>query len=242
MSSSHDVVSPLSSSANRRYRLVVFDWDGTLMDSVAGIVACVQAGVSELGWQRFNDRTVADVIGLDWLEACKLLYPQRPMSDYQLLKEATQRHYKLLTTTPVRTFPGARAVLETLSRRGYLIAVATGKSRAGLQRELLQSGLARWVDVSRCAEETASKPDPLMLREILDELAVDPLQSVVVGDSEYDLAMASALGVDAIGVSYGVHGTQRLAQHQPIACIDDIRQLPSLLLAQGQQPGEGAGE
>jgi phosphoglycolate phosphatase len=130
---------------------------------------------------------------------------------------------------PQDLFEGARDTLEHLLGEGYLLAVATGKSRRGLDRVLHELGMESWFHATRCADETSSKPDPRMLHEILSELGLSADRSVMVGDTEYDLAMAAQANMPSVGVSYGVHDKERLMQHQPLAFIDSISELPGIL-------------
>ncbi|RMG30447.1 MAG: HAD family hydrolase [Gammaproteobacteria bacterium] len=209
-------------------RLIVFDWDGTLIDSRDLIVACMQAAIREVDLPPRTDAQVADIIGLGLREAVETLYPEVSAERRAAMIDRYRRHW-LARQHECRLFPGARETLERLHQAGFLLAVATGKSRAGLERSLQETGLARLFSSTRCADETASKPDPRMLHEILGELDVPASAAILVGDTEYDLEMARRAGVAALGVCYGVHEATRLSRHRPLAILDRITRLPDWL-------------
>ncbi len=216
---------------NRDIELIVFDWDGTLMDSASLIVECMQSAIGDLGLPSRSDARIADIIGLGLKEAVAALYPECDAQDHALLI-GRYREYWLARQHECALFPGVRETLELLHDEGFLLAVATGKSRAGLERSLQSTGLERLFSSTRCADETASKPDPRMLLEILDELSVPACAAVLVGDTEYDLEMANRAGVPGVGVAYGVHGWERLAKHRPRAILERITILPDWLAEQ----------
>lgn len=212
-----------------KFKLLVFDWDGTLMDSEARIVECVQAAVSDLGRELPTRDEVRNIIGLGLREAVNTLFPG---ADEELLHNIVNRyrvHYLDENSTPSRLFAGAREVIETLAGDEYLLAVATGKGRRGLDLVLKETGLGDYFHATRCAEEAYSKPHPAMLEQILDELGVFPHEALMIGDTEYDLEMAANARVASLGVSYGVHSTQRLAKHSPLACLDSVTEIPGWL-------------
>ncbi len=216
------------------FQLVVFDWDGTLMDSAARIVACMQTAAAELGLSALADHQIREIIGLGLPEACRALYPDHAEGEHRLLADAYRKRFLFHAKEPCPLFPGVPEVLETLSQRGYRLAVATGKSRAGLRRCLEESGLERFWDTTRCADEAPSKPHPQMLLEIMAELDVAPIATVMVGDTEFDLAMAGNAGTAAVGVGYGAHEPERLLVHKPLACLESIHELPGLLERRGR--------
>lgn len=209
----------------RKYDLVVFDWDGTLMDSEARIVACMQAAMRETGLPLLDAGAIRHIIGLGLYEAVSALYPQAVDDDLQRLMKAYRHHYLVVDNSPMTLFEGVAEVVRTLRERDIMLAVATGKSRAGLARALDESGIESYFYATRCAEETCSKPDPMMLNEIMLDLDVAPSRTLMVGDSIYDLQMAANAKVDALAVSYGVHHCDQLREHKPLGCIDTLPQL-----------------
>lgn len=213
-----------------RYRLLVFDWDGTLMDSAAHIVSSMRAAMDDLGADPLPDARLREVIGLGLREALDTLFPARDDSFKRRYTERYRAHF-LDTHAPPELFPGAAEVLERLWAEGYLLAVATGKSRQGLARELRATGLERRIHASRCADETRSKPHPQMLTEILTELEVGAEHTLVVGDTEYDLEMARRAGARSLAALYGVHERERLLRQNPVGCLSAIEALPGWLAA-----------
>lgn len=217
------------------YRLIVFDWDGTLMDSANKIVASAQAAIRELSMPQRQDEAIREIIGLGLPEAVERLYPGKDHAFQHRFIERYRHHFLTADNTPMSLFDGAADCLHGLYREGYLLAVATGKSRAGLERSLRETGLGELFAAGRCADEAFSKPHPQMLQDILDELVVEPTEALMVGDTEYDLQMAKSAGVDALGVSYGVHSCERLLKCAPLACLDAITELPEWLNKRGGQ-------
>ena len=211
------------------FRLLVFDWDGTLMDSEARIVGAFRAAIAELGAPPRSAAQIRDIIGLGLTEAARVLYPAASPQLVARLTGAYREYYLVRDATPSRPFAGVREVLETLKGEGYRLAIATGKARRGLERVLAETGLTGLFDASRCADEAGSKPHPRMLREILAELGVPGRETLMIGDTEYDMEMAARAGARALAVSYGVHALGRLLRHRPLGHIDDIRQLPAWL-------------
>lgn len=207
------------------YQLVVFDWDGTLMDSVGRITACMQAAIEELQLPPRTTEQIQQIIGLGLNEAIATLFPEINQRQSQELTASYRNHYLVTNTTPMIMFNGARDLLDQLKQDGYKLAIATGKSRIGLNQVLQQEALSEYFQVTRCADESTSKPDPRMLREILAELDVAPQYAVMVGDSEYDIQMAHNAGVDAVGISHGVHGKRHLLTLAPRACVDSLDEL-----------------
>ena len=214
------------------YQLLVFDWDGTLMDSAARIVASLTAAFADVGAEAPAQERCRDIIGLGLDEAMQRLWPESNGEQRAKLIGRYRHHYLVANDTPTPLFPGAADVISALHEAGYLLAVATGKSRRGLDSALQQSGLGRWFHATRCADETFSKPHPQMLLELLDELGVAASDCVMIGDTEYDVQMAHNASVDAVAVCYGVHAPERLLALQPRACLPAIDGLPVWL---GQQ-------
>ncbi len=212
--------------------LIVFDWDGTLMDSERRIVTCLQRAAAELGRPVPPPERAREVIGLGLLEAVSRLFPDADRREVQALADAYRRHFLADEVAGSELFPGARVLLERLAGEGRMLAVATGKSRAGLEKELARTGLADLFVVTRCADETRSKPHPQMLLEILDWTGREPHQALMVGDTEFDMVMAAGAGVPAVGVAHGVHPPQRLSAAGAKAVLEDLEALGRWLAVQ----------
>lgn len=208
---------------HKEIELIIFDWDGTLIDSQANIVQCMHRMGEDLALPKKSDEQLSNIIGLGLYEALSTLFPEYDQSAYQAMIDRYRYHF--LSSEPSLPFAGADEVLHALFGNDYLLAVATGKGRRGLDKALDQSGFGPFFHTTRCADETRSKPHPQMLEEILEQLGVEPHKALMVGDTEYDLLMAKHAGVHAIGVSYGVHDQQRLLQCEPITVIHEIRTL-----------------
>jgi phosphoglycolate phosphatase len=212
-----------------RYPLLVFDWDGTLMDSEARIVACLNLAISALGLEARPHHMLSNIIGLGLNEAVLSLYPEADEALVQAFVEHYRNHFLSDQQLPSELFPGALDTLQQLHQQGYLLAVATGKSRRGLDRSLAETGSRDLFHATRCADETCSKPHPQMLLEIMAALDVIPEETLMIGDTEYDMLMANQAGAGAVAVDYGVHDRQRLLEQQPLGCLTDIRELPGWL-------------
>ena len=217
------------------FKLLVFDWDGTLMDSEARILDCVRATVRELELETPTDNEIRNIIGLGLKEAVETLFPG---ADDSLVGQVIEqyRHYFLHgDQTPSSLFPGAQTVLQELAGRDYLLAVATGKGRQGLDKVLEETGLEDLFHATRCADETFSKPHPEMLQQIMFELGAEAHETLMIGDTEYDMQMASNARAQRLAVSYGVHRAERLLRHDPLGCLDNIGELIGWL-DQREQP------
>ncbi|MCP1317125.1 HAD family hydrolase [Halomonas sp. 707B3] len=209
-----------------RYELIIFDWDGTLMDSVPKIVSCMQAAAADAEWGELEVSAIEDIIGLGLPEAIAKLCPGIDPEQAERLRQRYSHHFVHGDTTLMPFFDGVEAQLARLRERPQQrLAVATGKSRRGLDRVFNETGSGGLFHTSRTADETRSKPHPQMLLEILAELQVPAERAVMVGDTEYDLEMARAIGMDRVGVTYGVHTPARLAASQPVWVAEDV---PSL--------------
>lgn len=209
-----------------RYRLVIFDWDGTLMDSVARIVDCMQAASRDAGWGELAPESIRNIIGLGLPEAIASLCPGIAPERAELLHSRYAWHFVEGSDTPMRFYAGVEAGLAGLhGRGGQRLAVATGKSRRGLDRIFRESDSGHWFHASRTADETRSKPHPRMLEELLVELEVPLEEAVMVGDTEYDLEMARAIGMDRVAVTWGVHAPERLAVSEPNFAADTVPEL-----------------
>lgn len=213
----------------KKFELVVFDWDGTLMDSEARIVKCLQLAAVDAGLPAPPRREAKQVIGLGLSEALQRLFPAAGASDLQRLVERYRGYFLGDELTESELFEGAREVLEELASGPVLLAVATGKSRRGLDRELERSNLSHYFQITRCADETFSKPHPQMLLEIMRELGIEPRQTLMVGDTEFDVQMAGNAGALALGVGYGVHEPDRLMAAGAVDCLSKIHDLPAWL-------------
>lgn len=214
----------------RDYQLLIFDWDGTLADSISRIVEAMHRATDDFRLVRCSDEQVRGIIGLALPEAIRVLYPHM-RSDAQVhgLRERYSVRYRELDTGPSPLFHGVVEGLQAFRDQGYHLAVATGKARPGLQRALEGLGWLDYFDYSRCADETASKPDPMMLREILQQSGVEATQALMVGDSTFDLVMAQRAGMDAVAVGYGAQPLEVLRGCQPVLEIDCFTELSAWL-------------
>jgi phosphoglycolate phosphatase len=211
------------------YKLLVFDWDGTLMDSEARIVGCLALTFEDLGFAPPPREALLNVIGLGLPEAFRALAPEADGEQLGRLTDRYRYHFLSDHHAPATLFTGARETLAALDSAGYLLGIATGKGRRGLDRSLDETGCGPLFAVTRCADETASKPDPRMLLEVMEVAGVWPHETLMIGDTEYDLQMAHNAGTDALAVSYGVHARERLLAAGPLACLDDIREVRAWL-------------
>jgi phosphoglycolate phosphatase len=200
-------------------------------------VSCLRAAAIDVGLPDRNDAVFGDVIGLGLPQAIERLYPGLDISMTRRYRDRYAECFVLADAEPSGFFPGAMETLLELRQRGHVLAVATGKSRRGLDRVLGRLGLDEFFDATRCADETASKPDPRMVHEILLQLGYGGDDAVVVGDTEYDLEMAARAGVASIGVSYGAHAVERLRRHGPVRIIDSLRELITSSRASGAEDG-----
>lgn len=213
------------------WKLIVFDWDGTLMDSEERIVACIHAAFADLGLPAPSPEAARDIIGLGLDEALAVLLPEAGRQGRQALIERYRHHFLFANDTPSRLFPGVSETLDWLLGRGYLLAVATGKSRQGLNQSLLATGLGGYFHATRCADETFSKPHPEMLLQLMAELGASGSETLMVGDTEYDMQMAQSAGAQALAVCYGVHAPERLLAHGPLGCLAELVDMPAWLEA-----------
>ncbi|RUO21718.1 HAD family hydrolase [Aliidiomarina haloalkalitolerans] len=210
-------------------KLVVFDWDGTLMDSVPRIVSCMQKMAQQTGLAVPSESAVRDIIGLSLWVALERLFDCYDSDEQAKLIAVYRDLYVHKDVTPSPLFPGVREVLAELKAENFVLAVATGKARAGLDRAWHETDTASFFTSSRCADEAASKPAPQMLEEILQQTGINKANAIMVGDSCYDLQMARNAGMPAAGITWGVHDAPRLSQEQPHGIIDHIEELPQLL-------------
>ncbi|MEY4591454.1 MAG: hypothetical protein RIR18_349 [Pseudomonadota bacterium] len=218
----------MKSPQNSSFDLIVFDWDGTLLDSAAAIVQAIQSASRDLGVPVPSDHAARQVIGLGLSEALRQAVPDLPTDAYPQMVERYRHHY-LGTDHQLTLFEGVREMIESLAAQGALLAVATGKSRLGLDRALKHSGLTSYFSATRCADECHSKPHPQMLLEILDTLDIAADRAVMVGDTSHDLKMANNAGVAGAGVLYGAHLPEDLHACQPAACFATVSALSDWL-------------
>lgn len=210
--------------AKKQFDLIVFDWDGTLMDSTATIVKCIQAAARDLGLSVPDQNAAAYVIGLSLADAMQVAVPGVDPKYYPRMVERYRYHY-LAKDHELPLFPGVREMLTDLSQQGYFLAVATGKSRVGLSRALHTADLTAVFDATRCSDETFSKPHPAMLQELTRELGQDMQRTVMIGDTTHDLQMASNAGAAAIAVEFGAHDAGSLLSLNPIFSAKSILEL-----------------
>jgi phosphoglycolate phosphatase len=213
----------------KQFDLIVFDWDGTLMDSTATIVKSIQAAAKDLGLPVPSDAAASHVIGLGLGEAMQAVMPDIEPALYPRMAERYRYHY-LTKDQELVLFPGVRPMLEDLSQQGYFLAVATGKSRVGLNRALNAARLLSTFDATRCADETFSKPHPAMLQELTRELGQDLRRTVMIGDTTHDLLMAANAGAAGIAVEYGAHPVEQLQACRPVFSAKDVPELHGWLV------------
>jgi len=213
----------------QRFELLVFDWDGTLMDSAAAIVGALQSACADLGLPVPSDEQARYVIGLGLNDAMRHVLPGVDPGKYASVVERYRVHY-LQRDANTTLFPGAPELVSALRDAGFLLAIATGKGRRGLERVLESTGLKGLFHASRCADEGHSKPDPRMLGALLDELGVDHRRALMIGDTTHDMEMARAADVSRVAVTYGAHSKEALLGYDPVACVDDFPGLTRWLM------------
>jgi phosphoglycolate phosphatase len=224
----------------RRHELIIFDWDGTLMDSVARIVRCFSAALDDVGVPCASAEAIRHIIGLGLDEAVSVLLPTADNATRRQVIDRYRRHFLHIDQTGMELFPGVRAGLEALASTGYLLAVATGKARRGLDRVLRDTGTAHLFHATRCADEALSKPHPQMLEDILVQTGVEADQALMVGDTTYDMQMARDARIDGLAVTYGVHERAQLVAHGPVACLDSFAEVYAWLQRNNGQSSAAA--
>lgn len=180
-----------------------------------------------------EDASIRNIIGLGLPEAIRQLYPEIERGQLNRLRESYSRHFIATDIEPSGLFPKVEQTLENLKSSGYTLAVATGKSRRGLNRVFRERPWGQYFSTSRCADETQSKPHPQMIHELLEETGIDAQRALMVGDTEFDMEMARAAGIDRVAVSYGVHETQRLTPYDPVLVVDELSELDHWLGSAG---------
>ncbi len=208
--------------------LIAFDFDGTLMDSTTAIVEAIQSAARDLGVPVPSTERASHIIGLGLLDALRHAMPDLPQKRYRELGERYRHHY-LARDHELRLFAGVEMMLDELAAVGYLLTVATGKSRLGLDRALGVTGLSSRFQSSRCADECHSKPHPQMLQELMEEFSVAPEATLMIGDTTHDLLMAKNAGVLAVAVTYGAHPRESLEAESPVYCANNVEELTAWL-------------
>ncbi|MGO3028499.1 HAD-IA family hydrolase [Pseudomonas helleri] len=211
------------------YKLLIFDWDGTLADSVGRIVTAMRIAAQRTGRPERDEASIRGIIGLGLPEAILTLYPGMEKPEMVVFRQHYADVYIAMDEQPSPLFAGVADTLEAFRADGYRLAVATGKARRGLDRVLKVHGWERFFDVTRAADETASKPDPLMLNQILAHCDVPPSQALMVGDASFDLLMARNAGIDSVAVSYGAQPVELLLTFKPRLAIDKFPELRTWL-------------
>jgi phosphoglycolate phosphatase len=215
-------------AATRRFRLIVFDWDGTLADSTTLIGEALQLACRDIGHPIPDDVAARYVIGLGLVDAMRAIAPTLPPERYPELT-ARYRHHYLAREDEIALFAGARELLAELDAAGYLLAVATGKSRSGLDRALARGGLRGAFHATRCADEGFPKPHPDMLLHLMDRLDAGPRETLMIGDTTHDLELAQGAGAASVAVAYGAHAAEDLALHAPLAVVRTVAELRAWL-------------
>ena len=211
-----------------RFDLLVFDWDGTLMDSAACIAASLQSACRDLGFTVPSDRDARYIIGLGLNDALAHVLPGIAPAEYPRVADR-YRHHFLRQDGGTALFAGVAEMLRELREAGHLLAVATGKSRRGLDRALEATGLAPYFHATRCADEGFSKPHPGMLHTLLEALDSAPARALMIGDTTHDMQMARAAGMERLAISHGAHDAADLLEYAPVACVRDCVELRAWL-------------
>lgn len=211
-----------------RYQLIVFDWDGTLMDSTSHIVNCMQQAITQLSLPPLKDTAISHIIGLGLNEAIYALYPD---SNAKTVEQLANSYRETWLNNPHDSplFDHADNLIKQLATQEYFLGVATGKSRRGLDKVLKSTALEPYFHATRCADECHSKPHPQMLDELISYFGVNPNETLMIGDTEYDLQMAHNAGADSLGISHGAHDMATLRACQPKAIVDNLQQVEHFL-------------
>lgn len=218
-----------------RFDLLIFDWDGTLVDSEAIIVGSMSTAFKASGLPAPEQGATRAIIGLGMKEAVDTLRPGlSPRQVDEIIGHYRQAFFG--ASVPPQPFSGIRDCLETLKQSGYRLAVATGKGREGLDKGLLETGLVGLFEITRCASETRSKPHPMMIEQILERTWVEPANALVIGDTSFDLEMAAAAGCPSLAVTSGSHDRETLLAHGPVSCLESVRGMPEWLSANTEKP------
>jgi phosphoglycolate phosphatase len=221
---------------NLRWRLLVFDWDGTLFDSISSIVACTVTTLRELGHPEVEVDSICGAIGLGLRETVELFSPGCDDELFHQIVEVYRKHWFATYSKQPNLFPGARALLTELAEEGFLLAVATAKGRVGLAQDLERAQLQDIFHTTRTVDESPSKPSPQMLLDIMDDLGVAARESLMIGDTSHDLRRANNAGVESVAVCSGAQPRERLLAEDPIACLEGVAVFGSWLADQALRP------
>jgi phosphoglycolate phosphatase len=212
-----------------RFDLIIFDWDGTLIDSIDWIARCLQNAANDTRHEMPNYQAAKDVIGLSIERAIEALFPDANADEVLDLVNRYETAYFSKTISREDLFLGVYEMLETLNQQGFKLAIATGKTREGLDKALRATNTRDLFCITRCADETKSKPHPLMLHEIMSHTKILPERTLMVGDSTHDLQMALNAGVSSIGVASGAHDSEQLKNYSPLHCFLQPTELLTLI-------------
>jgi phosphoglycolate phosphatase len=214
-----------------KYKLLIFDWDGTLADSIGRIVEAMNTSALAEGYPARDEVAVKGIIGLSLSEAISVLYPELDAPQVAAFRQRYAEVYMAMDASPSALFPAVRESLQAFRAQGYLLAVATGKARRGLDRVLVSNGWTDFFDITRAADETRGKPHPLMLEEILAHCQVSAHEALMIGDSAFDLQMAGNAGMDCVAVGYGALPLEALRAFEPVLAIEHFAELGEWLTA-----------
>jgi phosphoglycolate phosphatase len=214
-----------------RYPLIVFDWDGTIIDSASGIAECIRQAAADMGLDVPDRERARHVIGLGLHDSLRIAVPSLQPAGYSEFVALYRKHF-LACEDAMHLFDGMEGLLKSLSQ-DHTLAIATGKSRRGLDRALAATGLGQYFTSSRCADETSPKPAPAMLLELMEEFEKTPDHTLMIGDTSHDMEMARAAGVDAVAVTYGAHPEQGLRAFSPRGCVATVSELKAWLKTNG---------
>ncbi|UQB43419.1 HAD-IA family hydrolase [Thiomicrospira microaerophila] len=214
-----------------RFKAVIFDWDGTLMNSEARIVSAIQFAAKQCGLPVLPHHQSKQIIGLSLDRAISQLYPNAELDQVAKMAQAYTQHFLYESAIEMQPYEGAEVLLDSLKQAGFMLAVATGKSRKGLDEVLDKSGFGYYFHITRTPVESASKPDPLMLKQILEYFDLKAEQALMVGDTTFDMQMAQAIGMPRVALSHGVHELERLQSFDPLVSFDHLAELQAWLLA-----------
>ena len=223
----------MTSNPDNKYKVIIFDWDGTLVDSTARIVDSMQLAATEVGMPKLSDHAIQQIIGLGLPEALKKLWPEIDSDQLLKMRALYSANFSTHSDVHVDFFPQAHDFFEELRSLGYVLAVATGKTRKGLDEMLDGMAVRDVFTITRCADETTSKPDPHMLEEILTELKLTSAQALMVGDTSFDLDMAKAIDMDSVGMTHGAHESEILLASGAKALCHDLTELLNWIKSNG---------